>query len=462
MNRMRSLISVFLALVLFLLTGCENTLDLVDSPTETPAVTSTSTLRPSPTNTPIPTNTPTATPSAPQDKFGAETFIDNLDVIDLQVFDILKIEDPAPITHVMISNKDYEALLPTIHSTPSAATMQYFDYLYFMLSVAPMDFDYFAFQEAYNAKLPEYNAGVLSDLNANSIYVVEDYPDKQSQLAQYLFTVSMVAGKRQTLSPNMTVKLAEAYETFDGQQTQTAKSGGVGYYVVREWYERYLLEGEEGVPDLFWQRLRNLDLEVPEFIVSMAEFDFEYGLPFVDEVVSVRGEEAVIDLYINPPLRTDMILHPDLYIQSIVEDLLYMYDLSMYLDENWYTLSNTAQGEYFLYHWLIESTYPDARLEESKAKQISEGWGNDSLTMFGNVDRGDILIEWLITFDKYKSPKFFEEEMEKYSDAIDAAGGVPFIMTKYNNQTFVLIFSTSYAGFEDYFNALKAMLDESQ
>ncbi len=95
-----------------------------------------------------------------------------------------------------------------------------------MLSVAPMDFDYFAFQEAYNAKLPEYNAGVLSDLNANSIYVVEDYPDKQSQLAQYLFTVSMVAGKRQTLSPNMTVKLAEAYETFDGQQTQTAKSGG--------------------------------------------------------------------------------------------------------------------------------------------------------------------------------------------------------------------------------------------
>jgi|JMBV01.1.fsa_nt_gb hypothetical protein len=52
--------------------------------------------------------------------------------------------------------------------------------------------------------------------------------------------------------------------------------------------------------------------------------------------------------------------------------------------------------------------------------------------------------------------------MEKYSDAIDAAGGVPFIMTKYNNQTFVLIFSTSYAGFEDYFNALKAMLDESQ
>lgn len=460
MNLKRSLISVFAALVLLILTSCEAVSGLVASPTETPGPTSTSTLRPSPTNTPIPTNTPTPTPSAPQDKFGAETFLENLDTIDLQVFDILKIEDPVPITHVMISNKEYESLLPTIAYIPSTATTKFLDYLYYMLSLVPHDYDYFAFQEAYNAKLPEFNAGVLPDLNANSIYVVEDYPDKQSQLAQYLFTVSVVAGKRQTMSPDMTVKLAEAYELFDGQQAQAAKSGGIGYYVVREWYERYLLEGEEGVPDLFWQRLRNLDMEVPDFVVSMAELDFEYGLPFVDEVASVLGEEAVIDLYANPPLRTDMILHPNLYIQSIADQPRYTYDLSLYLDDNWYRMSNTVQGEHFFHHWLTESAYPEARIEESKARQISEGWGSDTFTMFVNLDRGDVFIEWVITFDKYKSPKYFDEEIEKYAEVVLHAGGVPFTIAKYDNQNFVLVFSNSYQGFEDYFNAMKKMVNE--
>lgn len=138
----------------------------------------------------------------------------------------------------------------------------------------------------------------------------------------------------------------------------------------------------------------------PLWIQRDLAFPYEHGLVFTGFLVQEGGLKAVDETYLDLPVSTEQILHPEKYLRS--EGPSDLSTLSVDL-EGWELFDEATFGEWGIRLLLMDSLLP------GEMTQAAAGWGNDRYSAF--LRGADSAIAWVY-------------EGETVEDAEDLANGL--------------------------------------
>jgi len=194
-----------------------------------------------------------------------------------------------------------------------------------------------------------------------------------------------------------------------------------------------LLEGDASMLELDWfnnyattQDLRDIQDfyqnyespvydNAPAFLREDFIFPYIYGQAFVQYLYNIGGWEAIHDAYINLPVSTEQILHPERYPHDLpvkVESP----DLLTLLGDEWRELDSGVMGEWYTYLILAHGLEPSARLDDIEAQIASEGWGGDIYLIFYNEENESVLVVMHTNWESDNDARQFFDAFRKHSN----------------------------------------------
>lgn len=191
-----------------------------------------------------------------------------------------------------------------------------------------------------------------------------------------------------------------------------------------------LIEGDATLTELLWfqtyatqQDYDDLmemynDLETPildsapESISADLYFPYEQGFEFVMYLYEEGGYEAMDNAYLNPPLSTEQILHPERYPADVPKTVT-LPDLGSILGEGWTLIDQNVMGEWYIFLILNKAYQEDFQLSERIAETAAEGWGGDAYAFYRNESADEIIFildsVWDTTDDAIEFGKAFTD-----------------------------------------------------
>jgi hypothetical protein len=140
----------------------------------------------------------------------------------------------------------------------------------------------------------------------------------------------------------------------------------------------------------------------PEFYKDDAMFPYSQGLEFVQTLYDQGGWQAIDNAYLNPPVSTEQILHPELYPDDKPVTV-NLPDLTSALGTDWKQIDKDTVGEWYTYLILAAGYDPADRLPDKTAKQAAAGWGGDSYAIYANTQTNGLALvvvwQWDTTND---------------------------------------------------------------
>jgi hypothetical protein len=148
----------------------------------------------------------------------------------------------------------------------------------------------------------------------------------------------------------------------------------------------------------------------PLFMQQDFLFPYTYGTDFVREIHAQGGWDAVDEVYLDPPVSTEQILHPELYPwdKPIVLD---PPDLESVLGGPWREIEYNVLGEWFTQ--LILSEY----IEDNLSIVAAQGWGGDVYVALANDDDQVGALFLLTIWDSARDSQEFAAAFLDYGDA---------------------------------------------
>jgi hypothetical protein len=150
--------------------------------------------------------------------------------------------------------------------------------------------------------------------------------------------------------------------------------------------------------------------ETPPFIENLFFFPYPNGQVFVRALQDRGGQEAVDAAFLDPPVSTEQILHPDAY-PSDLPQVVTIEDLSSKLGPGWELADQQEAGEGFL-RVLFE-----LRLSGQEAEEGANGWDGGLMRTWANDDRSVVLMRTV--WDTERDASGFASMMERWLEAED-------------------------------------------
>jgi hypothetical protein len=115
----------------------------------------------------------------------------------------------------------------------------------------------------------------------------------------------------------------------------------------------------------------------PAIFMEDLLFPYVWGGSFIQNLVNTKGWEALDSLYIDKPLSSEQIMHPEKYyiVRDTPKEVIFP-DVSSILGSGWSRISKDTLGEFSFY--LIGKLF----LDDLSSKLLSEGWGGDSYDIY--------------------------------------------------------------------------------
>lgn len=151
--------------------------------------------------------------------------------------------------------------------------------------------------------------------------------------------------------------------------------------------------------------------KAPEYIRRGVVFPYVDGFKFAMAVKEEGGWEAINQLYKDPPLSTEQIIHPSKFLKE--RDYPTLIDIPILremLGNQWKLLHTDCLGQANI-HALIKEFY-----KKSKPKIISRvasGWDGDRYWAFENSNDGRLLLIWYLYWDSEKDSREFFKTYKK-------------------------------------------------
>ena len=172
-------------------------------------------------------------------------------------------------------------------------------------------------------------------------------------------------------------------------------------------------------PDLglYDERMVEQDTSVfdnaPQYFQNYLLFPYTYGFDFVSSVYRKGGFSAVNDLYSNPPLSAEQIMHPEKYSADQPVNVLFE-PFQKNLDESCDLVYNNVLNEADLL-WLLNSGYEKSwRISDKSAKNAAAGWGGGAF-QFARCD-GKPMFFGKTVWDTINDAKEFSQSLKDYND----------------------------------------------
>jgi len=339
--------------------------------------------------------------------------------IESQVSQIRGLEKKTDVDHTMISSEELEELVVEDFFSEYSDEDAFQDVLVLSsLGLLPGEFDLKGF---YQSLYSEQIAGFY-DEETKEIFVVQGQDFGGSEKLTYSHEFTHVLqdqaygledglGLNQDACEEDSERCAAIQALIEGDATQTEIL----------WFQNFgSRQDYSDLLDMFDQLDTPILDSAPPFMSSDLYFPYEKGFEFVQSLYEEGGFDAVDEAYLNPPISTEQILHPDKYPEDVplkVE----LRDLSGMLGSNWNLLDQNVMGEWYTY-LILNKSYDEAyQIEESRALEASEGWGGDAYAVYLNEtteetifimdtlwDTMDDADQFVVAFDQYAEKRWGE------------------------------------------------------
>ncbi len=207
-----------------------------------------------------------------------------------------------------------------------------------------------------------------------------------------------------------------------------------------------LIEGDAVLSEQYWlyvygTRQDQMDIEryyqnysspvydtAPAFLQEDFAFPYREGVEFVFSLFDAGGFPAVDAAYANPPLSTEMILHPEKYPDDIPlwVDLP---DFARVLNRPLRELDRGVLGEWYAYLVLAHGRDSQFRLDADLSRQAAAGWGGDAYAVYSDEDAGMPVMALYMVWDNESEAREFQIAIGDYArlrfgsaDSSDPAG----------------------------------------
>jgi hypothetical protein len=127
--------------------------------------------------------------------------------------------------------------------------------------------------------------------------------------------------------------------------------------------------------------------KAPPFLKDDLLFPYTAGGDFAQAVLSKRGGwQGFHTVFENPPVSTQQILHPDLYLRGVSAPPVPLPDISKDLAKGWKKLDENILGEFGLHEFLKQF------LGEQSAAKLSPVWNGDRYAIYEQHDKKEALL----------------------------------------------------------------------
>jgi hypothetical protein len=176
-------------------------------------------------------------------------------------------------------------------------------------------------------------------------------------------------------------------------------------------YTEWLLENDPAAATAMLSTIGSIEQtaldDAPEIIESELLFPYEAGLRFTQALYGENGWRILNKVYNRPPLSTEQILHPDLYLLYEEPQIVKLAPLDKYFEDDatWHRMRSHALGEFYITEHL------KLQLPSNEARLAAEGWGGDRFDMYVNSD-DQVAVAWKLVWDT-------PEDLEQFNLAYD-------------------------------------------
>ena len=132
----------------------------------------------------------------------------------------------------------------------------------------------------------------------------------------------------------------------------------------------------------------------PLIMQSELLFPYEEGMIFIQSIYEDNGWRLVDAIYERPPLSTEQILHPDLYLLYEEPQQVDLANLDGYFDNptEWELMDDHTVGEFYLREHL------GLTQSSELASTAAAGWGGDHFRLYANAD-DQTIVTWKQVWD---------------------------------------------------------------
>jgi hypothetical protein len=184
-----------------------------------------------------------------------------------------------------------------------------------------------------------------------------------------------------------------------------------------EWFFEFSTEQDQReIRDYYSTYSSPVFEQSPAFLQESFLFPYTAGQDFVMFLYDRGGWEAIEEAYLNPPVSTEQIMHPELYPNEtpvVVE----LPEFEPILGEDWREISRNVMGEYYTYLVLAHGEDPEARLSEAVALDAAAGWGGDTYLVYYNDDTGETIMMMKTVWDRSEDARQFADAFQQYASA---------------------------------------------
>ncbi len=277
----------------------------------------------------------------------------------------------------------------------------------------PANFDYRTFQENF---LTEQVAGYYDNIT-KEMYVISDegftglqkfnYAHEYTHVLQdQNFDIQGKLGYSDSKCKNASERCAAIQALMEGDATLSQEV----------WLLQYSTQLDQQQISQFSQTFQSPIYDsAPEFYKEDALFPYTQGLEFVQTLYDQSGWQSVDDAYLNPPVSTEQILHPDLYPDEKPVEVT-LADASEALGTDWKALDQDTIGEWYTYLLLAAGYDSTNRIPTNTARQAAAGWGGDAYTVYQNGKTGEVALAVVWQWDSSNDASEFMNAFEQYGN----------------------------------------------
>lgn len=182
------------------------------------------------------------------------------------------------------------------------------------------------------------------------------------------------------------------------------------------WFQYYATAQDKQEVSAFYNSLESPVYDsAPAFLKDDFVFPYNQGSAFVQELFGNGGWASVDAAYLDPPVSTEQILHPNLYPSDkpIPVDLP---DLIASLGQGWREVSRNQMGEWYTYLVLARGADANARQDDSTAQSAAAGWGGDEYLVLHNDSTNATVFVMKSVWDTTADADEFNTTFKRYAN----------------------------------------------
>jgi hypothetical protein len=145
-------------------------------------------------------------------------------------------------------------------------------------------------------------------------------------------------------------------------------------------------------------------------------FPYTSGLQFVQHLFDQGGWEAVNAAYVNVPLSTEQIMHPERYPDDRPVTV-QLADFTNTLGDGWQEVDRGVMGEWYTYLILSKGVDTTYRLDTDTAGTAAEGWGGDAYAAYYNEQSRETVMVLSYDWDTLNDADEFASVLVQYGTA---------------------------------------------